>query len=67
MVDDADIRRQALSCFLPGFQGETPPDWLLEGLADRVGGVILFGSNLGDGSGVASLTGSFDVPPAATW
>ena len=40
-----------------GFTGETPPRWLLDGLAAGVGGVILFGSNLGDGSAVGKLTG----------
>ena len=53
---EAEIRRLALACFVPGFVGQTPPDWLLRGLADGLGGVILFGSNLGDGSGVAELT-----------
>lgn len=54
--DDAEIRRLALGCFLPGFTSETPPSWLLDGLAAGVGGVILFGSNLGDGSAVDKLT-----------
>ncbi len=56
MLDDAEVRRLALACFLPGFVGPTPPRWLLDGLAAGLGGVILFGSNLGDGSGVATLT-----------
>ncbi len=56
MFDDAEIRRLALGCFLPGFVGRTPPPWLLRGLADGLGGVILFGSNLGDGSAVDELT-----------
>lgn len=56
MLDDTEIRRLALACFLPGFVGQTPPRWLLDGLAAGLGGVILFGSNLGDGSGVAALT-----------
>ena len=51
------IRRLALACFLPGFTGETPPRWLLDGLVAGVGGVILFGSNLGDGGAVGELTG----------
>jgi beta-N-acetylhexosaminidase len=57
-IDDAQIRRLALGCFLPGFVGQTPPRWLIDGLADGLGGVILFGSNLGDGDAVATLTGS---------
>jgi len=53
---EAEIRQWALACLVPGFVGQTPPDWLLRGLADGLGGLILFGSNLGDGSGVAELT-----------
>jgi beta-N-acetylhexosaminidase len=56
MSSEAEIRRWALACFVPGFVGQTPPDWLLRGLADGLGGLILFGSNLGDGSGAAALT-----------
>ncbi|MEO6700790.1 MAG: glycoside hydrolase family 3 N-terminal domain-containing protein [Jatrophihabitantaceae bacterium] len=56
MTDDAQLRRLALGCFLPGFVGETPPGWLLDGLAGGLAGVILFGSNLGDGSAVRPLT-----------
>jgi beta-N-acetylhexosaminidase len=43
---DPHIRRLALSCLLLGFQGPTPPRWLLDGLADGLGGIVLFGSNL---------------------
>ncbi len=56
MTDDAEIRRLALACFLPGFVGQNPPGWLLDGLSDGLGGVILFGSNLGEGSAVSTLT-----------
>ena len=55
-MPDDEIRRLALACFLPGFTGETPPAWLLDGLAAGVGGLVLFGSNLGDGTRVAELT-----------
>jgi beta-N-acetylhexosaminidase len=57
MTTDAEIRRLALACLVPGFVGPTPPSWLLDGLAGGLGGVILFGSNLGDGSNVEALTG----------
>jgi beta-N-acetylhexosaminidase len=56
MSTDAEIRRLALACFVPAFVGRTPPRWLLQGLADGLGGVILFRSNLGDGSAVTALT-----------
>jgi beta-N-acetylhexosaminidase len=56
MLDDAEIRRLALACYLPGFVGPTPPRWLLDGLAAGIGGVVLFGSNLGDGSAGSRLT-----------
>src|SRR6185437_11691759 len=56
VTSEAEIRRLALACFVPGFVGQTPPGWLLRGLADGLGGVILFGSNLGDGANVAVLT-----------
>lgn len=61
MIDDSEIRRLALGCFLPGFVGETPPGWLLQGLADGLGGVVLFGSNLGAGSDVDQLTNKLRV------
>jgi beta-N-acetylhexosaminidase len=57
MLDDAEIRQLALGCFLPGFVGPTPPRWLLDGLAAGLAGVVLFGSNLGDGGAAAELTG----------
>jgi beta-N-acetylhexosaminidase len=50
------VERLALSCLLLGFVGPEPPRWLLDALADGLGGVVLFGSNLGDGSDVAGLT-----------
>jgi beta-N-acetylhexosaminidase len=51
-----DLRRLALSCLLLGWVGPEPPRWLLTALADGLGGVVLFGSNLGDGTDVARLT-----------
>jgi len=51
-----DVRRLALSCLLLGFGGPTPPGWLFDALADGLGGVVLFGSNLGDGQRVGELT-----------
>lgn len=54
---DPDLRRLVLGCFLPGFTGPNPPPWLLAGLRDGLAGVVLFGSNLGDGRRVGELTG----------
>ncbi len=56
MPIDPAVRRLALSCLLLGFVGPVPPRWLLDALADGLGGVVLFGSNVGDGSDVGSLT-----------
>ncbi len=56
MPIDPDVRRLSLSCLLLGFVGPTPPPWLLDALGDGLGGVVLFGSNLGDGNGVRALT-----------
>jgi beta-N-acetylhexosaminidase len=53
---DPDVRRLTLSCLLLGFVGPTPPAWLSRALADGLGGVVLFGSNLGDGTEVRALT-----------
>lgn len=51
-----DLRRLALGCLLPSFQGPTPPPWLLRSLRDGLGGVVLFASNTGDGTRLGELT-----------
>jgi beta-N-acetylhexosaminidase len=53
---DADVGRLTLSCLLLGFVGPEPPRWLLDLLGDGLGGVVLFGSNLGDGREDRRLT-----------
>jgi hypothetical protein len=53
---DADVRRLALGALLLGLTGPTPPRWLLDALADGLGGVVLFSSNLRGGSRVRQLT-----------
>jgi beta-N-acetylhexosaminidase len=53
---DADIRRLALGCLLAGWTGAEIPDWIAGALPGGLGGVVLFGSNLGDGRGVRDLT-----------
>jgi beta-N-acetylhexosaminidase len=55
---DPDVRRLTLSCLLLGFVGPTPAPWLEAALADGLGGLVLFGSNLGDGTNVRALTDS---------
>ena len=56
MQIDADVRRLTLSVLLAGFVGPQPPRWLLDALDAGLGGVVLFGSNLGDGTAVDKLT-----------
>lgn len=56
MSEAHDIRRLALSCLLLGYVGPNPPRWLLDALGAGLGGVVLFGSNLGAGTDVATLT-----------
>lgn len=58
MPSDREVRRLALSCLLLGFAGPVPPRWLLEGLADGLGGLVLFGSNVEDDAQVEALTGT---------
>ncbi len=55
-MPDNDIRQRALSCLLLGYVGRTPPPWLLRALGSGVGGVVLFGSNVGDGRDVRAST-----------
>jgi beta-N-acetylhexosaminidase len=43
---------------LPSFPGLEPPDWIRRLVADGLGGVVLFGSNLRDREQLAALTRS---------
>jgi beta-N-acetylhexosaminidase len=45
-----------LECLLPSFPGLEPPDWLRRLIADGLGGVVLFASNIRDAEQLASLT-----------
>lgn len=58
MPIDPDVRRLTLSCLLLGYVGPTPPTWLAAALADGLGGLVLFGSNLGNRTDVRALTDS---------
>src|SRR4051794_20650355 len=53
---DPDIRRLALSCLLLSYVGPVTPPWIGAALGEGLGGVVLFGSNLGDGTQVRELT-----------
>src|SRR3954454_18184829 len=53
---DPDVRRLALSCLLLSYTGPVPPSWLTAALGEGLGGVGLFGNNLGDGTQVRDLT-----------
>jgi len=55
-MSGTDLRRLALGCLLPSFQGPTPPPWLLRSLGDGLGGVVLFASNTGDGTRLGETT-----------
>jgi beta-N-acetylhexosaminidase len=55
-----ELRRLALATVFPGFDGTTPPDWLLELVAEGLGGAVLFGRNVdpdGGDDAVRALTG----------
>src|SRR3954469_23081509 len=56
MAADPETRRLSLACLLLGYVGPQPPPWLLDALGAGLGGVVLFGSNVGDGSDVAALS-----------
>ena len=45
-----------IECLLPSFEGPEPPGWLLQLVAEGVGGVVLFGSNVRDREQLAALT-----------
>lgn len=55
------IRRLTLGCLLAGFAGHEVPAWLARALADGLGGVVLFSSNIGDGTGIDRLTRELGV------
>ena len=50
MPIDPDLRRLALSCLLLGYTGPVTPRWISQALGDGLGGLVLFGSNLGNGN-----------------
>jgi beta-N-acetylhexosaminidase len=54
----SSLERTAAALLLPGFAGTTPPDWVLERIAGGLGGVTLYGRNVGDASRLAALSAS---------
>jgi beta-N-acetylhexosaminidase len=58
-LTDPDARRRAvLATLLPGFAGTSLPDALRARLADGLGGVCIFGSNIASASGLRDLNES---------
>jgi len=51
-----DLRRDILTTLLPGFAGPEAPRWLLGLLAEGLGGVCVFGSNVVSPAQLAGLT-----------
>lgn len=61
MTTDAatgDLRRDILTTLLPGFTGPTAPEWLLGLLAEGLGGVCLFATNVRTPGRLRRLTAS---------
>ncbi|WP_353816463.1 glycoside hydrolase family 3 protein [Agromyces sp. SYSU T00266] len=53
---EQDLRRDILTTLLPGFAGPEAPEWLLALLAEGLGGVCVFGSNVASPAQLAGLT-----------
>ncbi len=54
----SSLERTAAALLLPGFAGTTAPPWVLARIGAGLGGVTLYGRNVGDASGLAALTAS---------
>ncbi len=54
----AELSALADSVLLPGFHGMTAPEWLRRRISGSLGGVCLFGSNIGDPEQLRRLTDS---------
>jgi beta-N-acetylhexosaminidase len=53
-----DLNAMADAVLLPGFHGTTAPDWLRRRISGSLGGVCLFGSNIGEPEQLQALTDS---------
>lgn len=52
----ARVRRLAHTVLMPGFAGTSPPPWLLDALAEGLGGVCYFGHNIAGPERTAALS-----------
>ncbi len=68
-TDESLLRRQAHRVLMASFFGTEIPPWLATGLADGIGSVCLFGSNLtGDDEQVRQLAAALHrAAPEAPW
>ncbi len=63
---DAELRLAVNATLMPGFSGPVLPDWLAAELADGLGSVCLFGTNIVDPDQARALTGAVHAAnPAA--
>ncbi|GAA1279441.1 glycoside hydrolase family 3 N-terminal domain-containing protein [Sphaerisporangium rubeum] len=56
MKRSPELLRLADSVLLPGFEGETPPEWLRRRLGEGLAGAVLFSRNISDPGQVTELT-----------
>ncbi len=65
-MSTATLRRAINATLMPGFEGPVLPGWLAAELADGLGSVCLFSTNVVDGPQVRALTDAIhDANPAA--
>lgn len=65
-MDEALLRRAVSTTLMPGFAGPVLPDWLATELAEGLGAVCLFSTNIVDATQVRALTGAIHrANPAA--
>jgi beta-N-acetylhexosaminidase len=57
-MTEGGLEPAAAACVFPGFYGLVVPDWLRRGLADGLGGVVLFARNVRDPEQLTALTAS---------
>jgi beta-N-acetylhexosaminidase len=57
-MSDGGLEPAVGACLFPGFDGLTVPDWVRRGVADGLGGVVLFARNIRDPEQLTELTAS---------